>query len=527
MTLSIPLSAWAAFAAIHRLVPSRLGAWVGGLLYGFSPYMMVHATAHLNMVMVWTPPLVLLLLHELLVRRALPSAVTGAALGLLLAAQMYTAAEVALTTAIVGAGGLAVLALVAWPGRAALRLAGRALLGAGAVALVLGGVLAAPLVLSMWLGSGRLASVALQTPDTYVTDLLGLVMPTGRQLIAPGWQLGTSLTGDPSEWASYVGVGLLALLAWRFGPWAPAGFVERRMLVRGDIPAALAVGPDGAIWFTIENSNAIGVLRGGKLQRIQKGRENLEPLGLAVAPDGHVWFTDAMAESIGHLAPDGAVESIRLPTGIAQFGRLAVAPDGAVWFAEGWTNSVVRLKDGVFTPYQPSSPNASPFGVALDAGGTVWATLQAANRLVRITPDGQLAEFELPTRAGGPSDVAVDPSGAVWFIELRAGKIGRFADGRFSEFPVPAPSAGLTDLAVAPDGSVWFTELREHKLGRLRDGSVTEFRLREDARPFGVDVDAQGNVWYTDLAGWLGTLPAEYARSPGLDLRRILPWPRG
>ena len=60
--------------------------------------------------------------------------------------------------------------------------------------------------------------------------------------------------------------------------------------------------------------------------------------------------------------------------------------------------------------------------------------------------------------------MAIDRSGGVWFIELRAGKIGRYAGGRFAEFPVPGPQAGLTNLAVAPDGSVWFTALREHKL---------------------------------------------------------------
>jgi streptogramin lyase len=42
---------------------------------------------------------------------------------------------------------------------------------------------------------------------------------------------------------------------------------------------------------------------------------------------------------------------------------------------------------------------------------------------------------------------------------------------------------------------------------------VTEFALpRRDARPFGVAVDPAGNVWYTDLTGWLGRLAAERAR---------------
>jgi virginiamycin B lyase len=103
----------------------------------------------------------------------------------------------------------------------------------------------------------------------------------------------------------------------------------------------------------------------------------------------------------------------------------------------------------------------------------------------------------------------------VWFIELRANKIGRFADGRFTEFTIPTPSAGPTALAAAPDGSVWFTELSAAKLGRIRDGRVKEFRLpRPDARPFGVAADNANNVWYTDLGGYLGMLAADRAKVP-------------
>ncbi len=318
-------------------------------------------------------------------------------------------------------------------------------------------------------------------------------------------------------------LGALCIAAWRYGPWLPPPFLEYR-LEAGDIPAALAIGPDGAVWFTIENSDAIGVFRGGVLERLPKGRESLEPLGLGVSNSGEVWFTDAITESIARLSPDGRVTGFRLPTGITQFGRLAVAPDGGVWFTDSWSNAIVRLHQGQFTPFEPTTPSANPFGVVVDAHGTAWATLQTANRLVRITAEGQKSELELPTRSAGPTDIAIDANGAVWFLELRAGKIGRFAGGRFDEFSVPNQQAGLTSLAVAPDGTVWLAALREHKLLRLRDGTFTDFQLsRPGARPFGVAVDGLGNVWYTDLGGWLGRLHADEAQASGLNPRALLP----
>jgi len=314
--------------------------------------------------------------------------------------------------------------------------------------------------------------------------------------------------------AALVVAGTLGAYLWRLGPGSESGFVEYRMLGQTDIPTAIAVAPDGAVWFTIEFSDAIGVLRHGKIDRLPKGSQNLEPLGLAVAADGSAWYTDEPSRTVSRISPGGTIESFPLSMPIAKLGRLAVAPDGAAWFADGTTLSITRLKDGVLTRHAVGAFRATPFGVAVDAHGTVWATLQEANKLVRISSDGELTHFDVPTRASGLSDVAVDANGAVWFLELRASQIGRFADGRFTEFSVPTPSAGLTALAAAPDGAVWFTELRAHQLGRLRDGRVSEFRLpRPDARPFGVAVDAANNVWYTDLSGWLGMLPADRAKA--------------
>ena len=66
------------------------------------------------------------------------------------------------------------------------------------------------------------------------------------------------------------------------------GFVEYRMPVKTDIPTALAVAPDGAIWFTLEFSDAIGVFRHGRIERLSKGTQNLEPLGLARSEERRV-----------------------------------------------------------------------------------------------------------------------------------------------------------------------------------------------------------------------------------------------
>src|SRR5439155_16418446 len=131
-------------------------------------------------------------------------------------------------------------------------------------------------------------------------------------------------------------------------PWSGVHVIEYPMLTKTDIPTAVAAAPGGAVWFTIELSDSIGVLRNGRIERFRKGPQNLEPLGLAVDAQGAAWYTDVAARAISRIAPDGTITSFALGTPVARLGRLAVAPDGGVWFTDATTLSITRLKDGVF-----------------------------------------------------------------------------------------------------------------------------------------------------------------------------------
>lgn len=299
--------------------------------------------------------------------------------------------------------------------------------------------------------------------------------------------------------------------------WMPSGtrhasFVEYPMPVSTDIPTAVAPASDGSVWFSIDFSDAVGVVRGGKVERFSKGSRSSEPIGIAVDTKGRTWVTDAASVAILGISPSGEISTLGLGTPIARLGRMAAAPDGSVWFAESTSDSITRLADGTLKRHAIESARGGPFGVAVAADGTVWASLQGANSLLRVAPDGKTSEHEIPTPGVVPTDVAVDRGGTVWFLEFRTDRIGRYAAGRFDAIAAPHPKAGLTGLAVAPDGAVWFGMLRKASLGRLRDGRIVEFKLpRANARPFSVAIDGAGNVWYADIGGFVGMLPADQA----------------
>jgi len=110
LVLAVGLSAWTAYLAIRRYVPSRVAAALGGLVYGFSPYMRAHSAGHVNLMLVFLPPVLLLLLDNIVVRQRRTPLRDGALLGLVAACQLLINEEVLGTTALAGALLVVVLA---------------------------------------------------------------------------------------------------------------------------------------------------------------------------------------------------------------------------------------------------------------------------------------------------------------------------------------------------------------------------------------------------------------------------------
>jgi hypothetical protein len=210
MTLAPAVSAWCAHLVIRRHVPGGLPALLGGLLYGLSPYMLAHSVGHLNLTTVWVPPLMLLVLEEVLVRQRRPWPVGGAALGLLATCQLFISEELLASEALIAAVAAAVLAVLFRPEvgpRVAHAL--RAVAVAAGVVAALGGWA----IGIQFLGGHRVHG-GVQPPGVYVTDLLNLVVPTDVQGLAPGWapSVSSSFTGNGSERNGYLGIPLIAVL---------------------------------------------------------------------------------------------------------------------------------------------------------------------------------------------------------------------------------------------------------------------------------------------------------------------------
>ena len=243
-TAALAVSAWCAYLFYRRYVQSHFAAASGGLLYGFSPYAIAHAHGgHLNLSLVFTPPLVLLLLDEILVRQRPRPVVIGSALGLLTAGQLLISQEILVTEAITSVVGVMVLMLLC-PRRvrAQLPYAARAL----SVALGVFAALAAAPTLYALLSSRRPHHGTLWGPDTFVSDIYGFIIPTGlQQLRFHGSSHVTSRFTDScciADSHTYVGFPLILLLVvTAVGMWART--VVRFLTVLGLALLVLSLGP--------------------------------------------------------------------------------------------------------------------------------------------------------------------------------------------------------------------------------------------------------------------------------------------
>src|SRR6267143_4525792 len=109
MTASMALTAWCAFLAFRRHVARTWAAALGGLLFGFSPYMLAQSLGHPHVGVVFICPLMLIAFEEAVLRQARSPWRLGAMVGALAAVQLLISEEMLLTQVLLAAMALALL----------------------------------------------------------------------------------------------------------------------------------------------------------------------------------------------------------------------------------------------------------------------------------------------------------------------------------------------------------------------------------------------------------------------------------
>jgi hypothetical protein len=217
MTASMALAAWCAFLAFRRYVGRPWAAALGGLLFGFSPYMLAQSLGHPHVGVAFICPLMLIAFEEAVVRQQRSPWRLGAGIGALAAAQLLISEELLLTQVLLACMALAILVSLR-PDQLRVR--------AAYVLKVLGvaaGILALVAVWPLWMQFFGPQAVhgTLATSNVFVTDVAGVLLPTSLQAIAPAALTAVTdrFSGSQYEAGAFLGLPLLALLVFAVVRW--------------------------------------------------------------------------------------------------------------------------------------------------------------------------------------------------------------------------------------------------------------------------------------------------------------------
>lgn len=300
-----------------------------------------------------------------------------------------------------------------------------------------------------------------------------------------------------------------------------AAFTEYNLPLGQHGPMGLTVGPDGAIWFTV-NDGIDRVLGSGTITPFAA------PLPIVyegiASLDGSLWYAVKSADQTSFLVRQGTTGAPAIVGGIPhepQDVNLAVGRDGHLWAAlhSGNVGGNVVAFDGsgalradVSIPYDAKYIAAGPDGniyvtafqsefipdsvvfqistagkilnrfdlphnsfpahITAGTDGALWIAAPGNRQILRLTTSGAVTQFQLsPAFFAPPYAITKGSDGAVWFTEGNG--IGRITtSGVVTNYPL-SPDAGVHDIVSCPQacisvhGRLWFTEYIADKVGKL------------------------------------------------------------
>ena len=244
-TLVPPVTAFSMYWFLRRFVRWAPAAFIGGLAYGFSAWVVVQlAFGWINLACVALLPLMAGCLDELLIRQRRRPAVTGSALALLFVVEFFVSIEIALLVAISALVATVLIVTVAWfDDHAEVRRRLRhAVVGLGLSVVVAAALLAYP----VWFFAAGPAHLSGSVWSSNVPGLVGNNVGnlwdsighygpiSAKFLVATGRLVG-GFAGVAGPSPSYLGWGFLAVLAAGVIVWRR----DRRLWLFGALGAVI------------------------------------------------------------------------------------------------------------------------------------------------------------------------------------------------------------------------------------------------------------------------------------------------
>jgi streptogramin lyase len=205
---------------------------------------------------------------------------------------------------------------------------------------------------------------------------------------------------------------------------------------------------------------------------------------------------------------------------MSRAGLFAACAVAAVIGVTGSTPATAGPSIGLISefpiPTASSNPSWITGGLSVSANGDLWFTQQPntpahgnTGAVAKITTSGVITEYTTGITPGsGPSSIAADGSGNMWFTETDGNQISKItAAGVVTEYPVPVAGSRPAGIALGADGNMWFGGGNSgpggtQVMGRMTPtGAVKLFGAGASSNPFGVALGSDGHIWFTNYQG--------------------------
>ena len=302
--------------------------------------------------------------------------------------------------------------------------------------------------------AASLVGVALATPGT-ITEF---------KVPPPGGPNGIAIGSDGAVWFT-------ELARPAIGTRGKSGF-RTFLLPNPASPYSIVGGPDGALWFTEAYGTGIGrITTSGQITEFAvppcpSCGDSGGPLGITVGSDGALWYTRPANSTLGRVGMDGHITEVQLPGVASDASWITTGRDGALWFTDetgvgrmGMDGSVSQVWSGL----------NYPSAIATGPDGNLWVTGSSQDVVARVTPAGRAKVFALDLNCD-PQSVA-SGAGALWVACYNLDEIERVSTtGVVTAFAVPSHLPNYPDVLsgiVKGPGGMWFTEYAGGRIGRI------------------------------------------------------------
>jgi streptogramin lyase len=288
------------------------------------------------------------------------------------------------------------------------------------------------------------------------------------------------------------------------------------------VTGGIALGYDGGVWFTQNNSDVTRFLNG----TFSRAHIDLNDINLIQIPafplltaTANGVYTGVELDEEAGFGVEEHIVQVTYARHVAETGGVAFS------FVNGSMNAIASAGNAVYAtgsydelgapPQQPGCTSClylvsdsgkskyltrsleisralAPLGNALyvAAAETDLSRNTLSVRFYRVTPSTfafqHIATLYSPSNVLG---VTAGPDNALWFTDAGRNAIGRLdALGHITEFPLPTAHAKPNQITGAGDGALWFTETAADKIGRITtSGGITEYHVPTvNAAPVGI-----------------------------------------